>query len=219
MSLFYFSFFLFIFLTNDIIMKDYFLLEGRYFFNHALHNLFISIYTFKNVQNSIMASEMISEQTLHPFVLPLVYSVHLYHIILYYEKINFSEKLHHFLCLGVAVPLVFLNFDNRDLLGYSFFATTGVSSIIHYFCLFLYKNQLLHKFSTSKINFLSNVYCRCPLIVTNSAFLSQYLFQRKDDLSLKEMSFGLILLAILLWNGIYFQKLVIEHYFRMIYNF
>lgn len=208
-----FFIFLFIFIFNDTLLKEY-LVQGRYFLNHALHNLLISALTIKNVYNSITKLNSNAEQELHPLVLPLVYSIHVYHIILYYERINNSEKLHHFLCLFVAVPIVYFNFSNRDLLGFSFFATTGISSIVHYFSLFLYKNNIIKKITTCRINYTSNIYCRCPLVITNCSFLGQYILINSKNFTPTECFCSILVLLILLWNGVYFQKIVIEHYFK-----
>lgn len=210
-SYYNFVFLLFSMTCFDRILSFLFDIKGIYFLFHFFHNIIISTLTFQNV---IQVFSLQNEGILDKQVIEWIYALHCYHLILYYRYITFSEKIHHVVSLGVAIPLVLYFFENRNLLGFSFFATTGVASLLHYFSLFLYKNGLVDKSYTVYINYLSNTYIRNPLILMNCSFILQFI-QTEDYLSQRDIFFSLILFFILFWNGVYFQSEVARAYFRL----
>ncbi len=194
----------------DMIMTA-FGIQGIYYFFHGIHNIFIGYKTYINVHRTITLDS--DEETIDPLVLPILYGLHIYHILKYYQFIRLDEIAHHLLCLFVAIPLVICNFDNRNLLGFSLFATTGWSTVFHYFTLFLYKNHIMSKRKTLQYNFITNTFFRSPLILFNSAFLIQYMV-KKENISTMEFGISTLLFAILVTNALYFQYKVTQKYFQ-----
>lgn len=194
---------------TDIILTAYGI-QGVYFLYHALHNLFMGFITWKHVTNTIAMEN--EEERLSSSVYYLVYSIHLYHIIRYIRKISFDEMIHHILCLGIAIPLVNYNFDNRNLLGFSFFATTGWPTVFYYINLFLYKNHSMSKLTMLRYNFFMNTFLRSPFIILNAGFLLQHMI--KEELQFHQVGMSIILLFILVWNALYFQYRITEKYFE-----
>ena len=212
----FFVFYLFCFLIGDIIF-DFNGWEGIYFFMHSLHNLFIGVFTFPSVKR-ILCQDHDSKTLLSPSVGGLVYSLHIYHILRYYHRINTPEKIHHLVSLGIVIPLSHLLFSNHDLLALSLFATTGWATVIHYMAMFFYKNRMfsLNKRYVLYIGHLSNTYFRYPLIVFNASFLLQYMVSSFEFFSVSQLCSGYLLLCILLWNGYYFRYLVEKSYYAAV---
>jgi len=212
----FFLLYLVCFLIGDVIF-DVNGWDGIYFFMHTVHNLYIGFLTFPSVQR-ILCQDYDSNTLLSPSVGGLVYSLHIYHILRYYDRINTPEKIHHIVSLGIVIPLSHLLFSNHDLLALSLFATTGWASVIHYLVMFLYKNRMfsLKKRDVLYVGHLSNTYFRYPLIVFNASFLLQYLTSSFESLSVSQLCSGYLLLCILLWNGYYFRYLVEKSYYAAV---
>ena len=217
LSLFFHEFFLEtmfyceLFLLLDLILSG-FGIQGIYYLFHALHNIVIGYKTYSNVYHSFHMVEY--PQMIEPGVFPLLYGLHIYHLLKYIRFISFDEIAHHFLCLFVAIPIS-CTFKNRNLLGFSLFASTGWSTVFHYFSLFLYKNHIVSKRKTLQYNFVTNTFLRSPLILFNSAFLIQYMVQYENITKL-DIFLSMFLFSILVTNGLYFQYKVTEKYFQSI---
>ena len=117
---------------------------------------------------------------------------------------------------NIILRIVYIFFENRNLLGFSLFATTGWSTVIYYLSLFLSKNNIISKNRALHINFISNTFFRCPLIIFNAAYLLQYLFINKTVITDLETVCTFLLFSILIWNGLYFQYQVSFKYFQTI---
>ena len=208
---------LFFFLFNDFILEknDW---KGIYFLMHAIHNIAIGYMTYPSIKRILLNDNFENVYHLNSHVGSLVYSLHFYHILRYYQRINTPEKIHHVISLLIVIPLSHIFFTNHDLLSYSLFSTTGFASVIHYMSLFFYKNNLfqLTKKDVLYVGHISNTYIRFPLIISNASFLLQYLLSTFEFLSFSQIFSGYILFAILLWNGYYFRYLVEHSYYKCI---
>lgn len=205
----YFIFFFILFYVSDSFLQSFTDLHGLYYLFHFLHNIIISILTFDNVLESFQYEP--PNGVLHPYVIPLVYSLHCYHITNYYSYFRKDDWYHHIFSMIFAVPIVLLCFPNRNLLGFSFFFTTGLPGGLNYLNMFLYKNFLLSKKKQQYFNTILNSWIRCPGILFNCALILQYLSNYSTD----SISFfiGLIPFSILFWNGVYFQNIVLENFY------
>lgn len=206
----HFLFFLLLFVTGDTILSRGTNLNGLYYLFHFIHNVVISFLTFHNVVDSF-DMKLQGEGRLNDYVLPLIYSLHCYHIVSYSNYFRTDDWLHHILSMGIAVPLTLWLFPSKNLLGFSFFFTTGVPGGINYLNLFLYKNDFITKKIQQRMNVFINSWIRCPGIVMNCAFILQYLYNSHLSLSIK--CYGLVTFAILFWNGVYFQNIVLKSFF------
>lgn len=208
--IFDFLIFFFLFYTLDEILVRKTNINSLYFLNHFLHNIVICFLTYHNVIQSF-DPKLQGRGKLHPFVLPMIYALHMYHIVCYKSFFRLDDWYHHILSMGVAVPLSLILFPSRNLLGFSFFMTTGIGGGINYLNLFLYKNGLMKKQTQQRINVLLNTWFRCPGIIINCGLILQYLSISELDLFRKFC--GIIIFLILFWNGIYFQNIVVESFF------
>lgn len=208
------NFFLLFFLSffgTDYMLQKYTTLNGIYYLFHFLHNLIISYLTFENVLYSFHPINLPNGK-LNPLVLPLIYSLHLYHIFSYHKYLRFDDWTHHLFSMGIAVPITLFSFPSRHLLGFSFFFTTGLPGGINYLLLFLYKNNLLEKSKQQYLNTILNSWIRCPGIIMNCTFILQYLYLYSENYI--EFILGLFPFFILFWNGVYFQNLVLKSFFQ-----
>jgi hypothetical protein len=209
MSLIVFLFFL-LFVTGDTLLSRVTNLKGLYYLFHFIHNVAISFLTFHNVVESFDMKRQAGGY-LNDYVLPLIYSLHCYHIVSYSNYFRSDDWMHHILSMGVAVPLTLWLFPSKNLLGFSFFFTTGIPGGINYLNLFLYKNDWMTKQKQQRINVFISSWIRCPGIVMNCAFILQYLYN--SQLSFLMNFYGLVTFAILFWNGVYFQNIVLKSFF------
>ena len=131
-----FLFYLSFFYGSDFFLQYYTPLEGIYYLFHFIHNIVISYLTLENVISSFIPENLPSGE-LNKNVLPLIYSLHIYHILSYSKFFRFDDWTHHIFSMGIAVPIVLYLFPSRHLLGFSFFFTTGIPGGINYFLLFL----------------------------------------------------------------------------------
>lgn len=203
-------FFFLFFVSVDSFLSKTTNLKGLYYLFHFLHNVVISFLTFHNVMESF-DTKLQGQGHLNPCVLPLIYALHSYHIVSYSNYFRLDDWMHHILSMGIAVPLTLWLFPSKNLLGFSFFFTTGLPGGINYFNLFLYKNNWLTKQKQQRVNVFINSWIRCPGIVMNCAFILQYLYQ--SHLSCWMNMYGLVTFVILFWNGVYFQNIVLKSFF------
>ncbi len=208
MILSFLLFFLMFYVLDDI-MVETFEWEGVYFLIHFLHNLMISFWTFPNVVRVLTSNE--KDCDIVPFVIPMVYGLHAYHIVAYMEYMRLDDWIHHIVSMGIAVPLTIFYFTNLNILGMCFFFTTGIPGGLNYFNLFLLKNWPGYdKRVQQKINVFLQSWVRCPGIIMTCGFILQNIFSNPQQSTFK-IWMGLLITSILFWNGVYFQNLVLFH--------
>lgn len=205
-----FLFYLSIFYGSDFLLQKFTPLEGIYYLFHFIHNIIISYLTIGNVFLSFFPKNLPCG-ILDKNVLPLIYSLHTYHILSYSKFFRKDDWYHHFFSMGVAVPIVLYLFPSRHLLGFSFFFTTGLPGGLNYLLLFFYKNRLLEKKTQQYYNTILNSWVRCPGIIMNCSLILQYLLLYNKNFT--EIFYGMITFFILFWNGVYFQNIVLENFF------
>lgn len=210
--MYYFFIFFSLFVVFDSFLSRMLKWKGTYYLVHTFHNILVTFYTFHNTLDSYLL-EMKGELSLK--VIEILYSLHVYHFFVYYHKINMEERIHHIVCLGLAIPIVCFFFENRNLLGFSFFSTTGPSSIATYLVLFLYKNNLVSKDQSLHVNYICSTYLRNPLILMNVSLIAQFIFLSWRELTTIQLILTSVLLLILYINGVFFQSLVAMSYWKI----
>lgn len=208
--LYLFFLYFFIFIGSDFLLQKYTSIRGIYYLFHFIHNMIIMFLTYRNLLSSFYPKNLPYGE-LNPNVLPLIYSLHTYHIFSYSNYFRKDDWLHHLFSMGIAVPITLYSFPSRHLLGFSFFFTTGLPGGMNYLLLFLYKNKLLEKSKQQYYNTILNSWIRCPGIIMNCAFILQYLCLYTNTFF--EKFIGLFPFFILFWNGVYFQNIVLESFF------
>ena len=146
----------------------------------------------------------------------ITYSLHIYHIINYFNKLIFDDWLHHILMCLFALPLCII-IDCGSLTGYSLFFLTGLPGGIDYFLLFLVKNNIINKFTEKKINRYLNLWIRCPGCISFTTIGILTTINNYDILINKNKNkyvlyFILISNFLVYWNGLYYMSRVLENY-------
>ena len=188
-------------------------IQGKYYLIHSINNMIIVyltlpalIHTYTNFGNFYEYKDNLNSVI-------LTYSLHIYHIIVYFKKLRFDDWLHHILMCGVALPLAFLS-NGGSLLGHSLFFLTGLPGGIDYFLMFLNRNNFLERITEKKINSYLNLWLRCPGCIAHStlSIIAFNMFQNILAISWFQVLACWGTTIIVYWNGIYFMNQVVENY-------
>lgn len=188
---------------------EYFNVFGRYYLNHFFINSLISFYTFNDVILSYTEFNNIMNLPVNMTAIKLTYSIHFYHIIVYYNKFTFDDWLHHIIMVFFALPLgSYLKCG--PIMGHSLFFLTGFPGGINYLLLFLQRNKLLEKQTQKYYNYYLNLLIRQPgcIAVSVIALLGMINF----NYTLLDRIFISYIIASHYWNGIYFMEQVLRNY-------
>lgn len=210
MILFYFfSFFGFYVGLDTIMGKKY---EGKYYFIHGLNNAAIVYLTYSDLISTFTDFNSVLMNRINILPSIITYSLHIYHIFVYYYKFKFDDWLHHIL-MGAALFTAH-QFHTGRLINYSLFFTTGLPGMIDYFLLFFVKNNKLESVVEKKVNSWINLWIRCPGCTSHAVLtLLVYNIYNKTLLTSNFEKIGYIFTAIItFWNGTYFMNKVIISY-------
>lgn len=193
----------------DKALTDYTRLDGIYYLIHSLHNAAIVYLTGGEVIHSLTDFGYVLDSPKNIIALELVFALHFYHVIRYWQKLRYDDWLHHILMIGIGLPIGWAT-DSNSLLGYSLFFMTGLPGGIDYVLLFLVRNGWLQKETEKNINAWLNTWIRSPGCISHVT-LTILLASTRD--TLYSMSwFGCMLVAVLTyWNGQYFMRQVVEN--------
>ncbi len=175
-----------------------------YYFLHAIHNALIVYLTWPDVVATITDMHNWNSYSLNTNAVALVVSLHLYHLVRYYKSLKTDDWLHHILMIAVATPIG-IAFPYTPLMGYSLFFSTGLPGGISYFALFLQRNGLLDRMTEKKINTTLNVWVRSPGCVSHATLGLIWVLSSTEFTTL-QMSFALVPVVLLYWNGQYFMQ-------------
>lgn len=198
-------------LTGNFCFLDYMLkrFANPYYLLHALHNAAIVYLTLPDVFSCILDYDKlwIMREEKNWLALELVFALHFYHIIIYFNKLRFDDWLHHGLMIGIALPIgAYL--DSGPLLGYSLFFTTGLPGGIDYFLLFLTRNQWISRDVEKYCNCFLNTWIRAPGTASH-AILTAIFILRYCEITSFTWWFGMITAFLNYWNGQYFMAQVV----------
>ena len=127
------------------IFMDYMLgeeIKGKYYLIHSINNMIIVYLTLPALIHTYTNFDKFYEYNDDLNSVILTYSLHIYHIIVYFKKLRFDDWLHHILMIFVVMPLSIL-LEGGYLLGHGLFFLTGLPGSIDYLLLFLVRNDIL----------------------------------------------------------------------------
>jgi hypothetical protein len=198
------------FTLTDYVMKK-FNIEGRYYANHATANAVVVYNIFTHMLYSYNITYPLIDITSLYTAKYVVYGLHLYHMIVYFNKLRKDDWLHHILMIGIALPLTEF-IPQSNIIGHCLFFTTGLPGMIDYFLLFLVRNNIINKQTEKKINSNLNLWVRCPGCIMNVTLSISSMLLYYNMMSINQLVFGNIILSTVYWNGIYFMNQVIVDY-------
>ena len=199
----------FLFILFDIILNILHI-EGRYYFNHFIANMIIVKNTLPYLINCY-THNMIEDIMEIEISKSIVYSIHIYHIIWYFNKLRFDDWLHHIIMVCIALPLTNL-IDKLSLTGHCLFFINGLPGGIDYLLLFLIRNNILNKIVEKKINRILNLWIRCPGCIATSTLIIYNIVQYYHTMTYNMYYASLLIMVIVYWNGIYFMDKVVTDY-------
>jgi hypothetical protein len=195
---------------DQLIGKKY---EGKYYLIHGVNNALIVYLTFGDIVSTF--SDFNNILTTNVSTLPsiITYSLHAYHIAVYYKKFTFDDWLHHML-MGAALTAAHQLDSGRRLINYSLFFTTGLPGMIDYFLLFLVKNNKMESIDEKKINNYINLWLRSPGCISHATItFLVYIIHKETLLAGRLYQLGyLFTSSMTYWNGIYFMNKVVISY-------
>lgn len=181
-------------------------LQGVYYLIHTFHNAVIVYETHHEIVKTLTDFGSIGTASPNYYAAELVFALHFYHIVYYYQKLRFDDWLHHILMIFVALPIG-VNLPAGTLLGFSLYFTTGLPGGIDYFLLFLVRNNWLHRDTEKRMNARLATWIRGPGCVAQAAFTVAYLSMQNSSGIWVWLAY---LSAVLnYWNGAYFSAQVI----------
>ena len=200
-----------IYVGTDNIFTEYFKFNGVYYLLHTINNSIITYYTYPALLYSF---ENISEYdkyetTDNPII--LTFALHLYHIVVYFDKLRFDDWLHHVLMCFIALPAgIYIN--SGCLLDHSLFFITGLPGGISYFVLFLNRNNYITRYRQKQIDTYVNLWIRCPGCISNTtiSYLTFNMFQ--DNFTTEQKYLFYTIMLTIYWNGVYFMNQGVQNY-------
>jgi hypothetical protein len=193
----------------DKALTDSARLDGIYYLIHSLHNAAIVYLTSGEVLRSLTDFGYVLHSPKNIIALELVFALHFYHIIRYWQKFRYDDWLHHILMIGIGLPIGWV-MDSNSLLGYSLFFMTGLPGGIDYALLFLVRNGWMQKETEKNINAWLNTWIRSPGCISHATLTVQLISTRSALYSMGWLG-GMLVAALTYWNGQYFMRQVVEN--------
>jgi len=185
-------------------------IQGVYYIVHAIHNAMIVATTLPDVLHAMTDLHNIWDYDMNYFAIYICFSLHFYHIAIYWHKFRKDDWLHHGLMLGVCLPVGYA-VDGHCATGMALCMTTGFSGGIDYVLLALVRNGLLDKKIEKRVNTFMNVWIRSPgCMATATLIVAQVL--SIPDITPTQRFFALLPGILVYWNGQYFMEQVVTDY-------
>lgn len=193
----------------DKALTDYTRLDGIYYLIHSLHNTAIVYLTGDEVARSLTDFGYVLDSPKNITALELVFALHFYHVIRYWQKLRYDDWLHHILMIGIGLPIGWVT-DSNSLLGYSLFFMTGLPGGIDYVLLFLVRNGWLQKETEKNINAWMNTWIRSPGCISHATLTILLISTNYESYTVAWFG-GMLVAALTYWNGQYFMRQVVEN--------
>ena len=186
--------------------------EGKYYLIHGVNNALITYLTFDDIVSTFTDFDTVLSAKTSMLPSIITYSLHVYHVAVYYKKFTRDDWLHHIL-MGAALVMAH-QFDTGRLINYSLFFTTGLPGMIDYFLLFLVKNNKMESIVEKRVNNYINLWLRSPGCISHAVLtLLVYNIYKQTLLSGYICRFGYVFTSFMTyWNGIYFMNKVVISY-------
>lgn len=184
-------------------------IKGAYYFNHFIINSLITYFCYNDVILCYTDFNNILNNPINFYSIYLTFSLHFYHVIMYYQKFVFDDWLHHIIMVFFSLPMSFY-FNCGQIMGHSLFFMTGLPGGINYFLLFLQRNNLIEKQTQKYYNYHLNLWIRMPGCMATTTLTLLYLNLFVTDII--GIFLSLFISLSHYWNGIYFTEQVVRNY-------
>ena len=199
-------------------------IEGRYYFNHLICNSIVVLNTFNSMLLSYDINNIINININNNInnlynAKIIIYSLHIYHVLWYFNKLRKDDWIHHILMIGIVLPLTEMVPQN-NIISHGLFFTTGLPGLIDYTLLFLQRNNIINKYFEKRVNTYLNLWIRAPGCIMNTMMIMMNIITNYNQLTNYQLYSGIIMMSLMYWNGIYFMGQVLTDYttFKLINN-
>lgn len=205
-SIVYFIVFLLFYIYTDYGLGDR--IQGKYYLIHSFNNMLIVYFTLPSVL--YVYTDFIKYHTYEYNYFPSVisYSLHVYHIVVYYKKLRFDDWAHHIIMM-LSFPLAMM-INPSIIINHALFYLTGLPGAINYFILFLCRNGFVSRLFQKKVNNYLNLFIRGPGCISHVTICLMTIGIR--NYTTIQILILYIQCVIVYWNGIYFMNKVIIDY-------
>jgi hypothetical protein len=201
------------FIGTDILLKMN-KIEGRYYFNHMLCNSMVVYNTFSSMIMCYHSFDIMNSQLISLYnTKAIIYSLHLYHVLWYFNKLRRDDWIHHILMIGLVLPLTEIGPQN-NIISHGLFFTTGLPGLIDYTLLFLNRNNIINRYIEKRVNTFLNLWIRAPGCIMNTNMNLMAIFLYYNQLTNYQLYGGIIIASLVYWNGIYFMAQTLTDYNR-----
>lgn len=200
------------FIGTDLLLKIN-RIEGRYYFNHVLCNSIVVYNTFNSMLLCYNTYDMINQTQITSLYNAkiIIYSLHLYHVLWYFNNLRRDDWIHHILMIGIVLPLTEIVPQN-NIISHALFYTTGLPGLIDYTLLFLNRNNIINKYFEKRVNTFLNLWIRAPGCIMNTNMSIMAIMSNYNQLTNNQLYGGMIMASLVYWNGIYFMAQVLTDY-------
>jgi len=182
-----------------------------YYLNHFIVNSLIVYYTYDDLLLCYTDLNNINKYDMNVDIVEYTFSIHLYHIIIYYNKFYFDDWLHHIIMILFTLPMG-LYFNTGPIMSHCLFFMSGLPGGINYLLLFLQRNDFIKKKTQKYINYHLNIWIRNPGCIASS-IITYFYYINFINFNYDINNFFVIYIILsCFWNGVYFMEQVVRNY-------
>lgn len=173
-------------------------LNGVYYILHVLHNMVVISDVIRGPYTSIPSHSI-----------DLVIGFHMYHILLYFNKMRIIDWIHHILMCGILIAIYYEDVGGVPL-RYSLFFTTGLPGMCDYTLLALERNYVISNNFYRVGSKYINVWIRGPGCVISAYEILRFTHQSLVHHQDYEVYACYLFAFLVFWNGCYFSMKAVE---------
>jgi hypothetical protein len=185
--------------------------RSRWFGLHAIANGWISLLCLPDLW-FILSDPLtaLTQTEVNHWPTALVFSVHVYHMVVMFRTLYFIDWLHHILMVVVGAPLLITGMIG-PLANFNNFFMCGVPGGLDYALLFAVKHTWISPIAEKRWNKTINVWIRAPALVWSSCLVYCQMFLQEGVPGwVKAIRVFLMFLGA--WNGLFFMERVVGNY-------
>lgn len=204
-----------VYVLDRLVARRYFA-KSSWFALHTMVNAIVILTALPDfLLFFIQPMELITRDEIYsriPFLMNFV--IHIYHIISYFQDLDWLDWLHHGVMTLVMSPIVFL-VDPGPVLNFNHMFILGFPGMLDYAILVMVKYQKIRSITEKRINTILNVWIRAGGILFTcciSWLRLNYIHNRRGSIEISEVVATIIIFVLCYWNALYFMNRVTQNY-------
>jgi hypothetical protein len=187
-------------------------LNGKYYLLHFINNAIVVYLTFPDIISiyTDFPNFWLHEKNIISAILTT--SLHIYHVIVYFNKLRVIDWMHHILNVFISLPIALI-YPSGSLIGHSMFFMSGLPGGLDYLLLFLERNAIINRSTEKRINTYLNVWIRAPGCNAHAAFIliGYNIVKSHVEFTVLDLCIHIFVALVVYWNGNYFMRQVVEN--------